>query len=133
MAGAAALDALPHLRTHYSSYDIPPHSRPSWPRVDSSLTFQANVNKERFKDSGFSTSTPQAYLESPVRDGLRTPPADNMNSTVFQPQQYRSYGGKQDSIHPSTASYTSSATGQQPYPTTNHSSRTSATSVVSSL
>jgi hypothetical protein len=135
MAGAAALDSLPHLRTHYSSYDISPHSRSSWPRVNSSLAFQANVNKERLKDSGFPASAPpQAFLESPVRDGLRTPLANNMNSTVFQPQQYRSYGGKQDAIYPSTASYASSTAGQQqPFSTTNYSSRTSATSVVSNL
>jgi hypothetical protein len=135
MAGVVALDTLPHLRTHYGSYDISPHSRSIWPRVESSLTFQTNVNAGGQKDASFSTSSAlsQVYPEPPVRDGLRTPPADDMSSTAYQPQQYRSYGGKQESVYPSTASYASSTAGQQLYLTTNQPSRTSTVSTASNL
>ena len=54
---------------------------------------------DRRKDIGLLHSLPQhftpRYLEAPVRDGLRTPPDDDMGSTAYQPQ-YNSYASRQD-------------------------------------
>lgn len=133
MAGATALDTLPHLHSRYGNYDISHHTRPSWVGGEPSVAFEADINRECQKNSCFSTSSarPQAYLEPPVRARLQMPPADNMNSTAYQPQQHRGYGGRQDVIYPSTASYPAS-TGQQLYPT-NQSSRASSASAVLNL
>jgi hypothetical protein len=54
---------------------------------------------DRRKDIGFSQShLSPGYLEAPIRDGLRTPPGDNMGTTYQQPQ-YTNYAGRQDSAY----------------------------------
>jgi hypothetical protein len=51
------------------------------------------------------------YLEAPIRDGLRTPPSDDMNSTASYPQQYSGYHNRKDVAYSSHAAV-------QPYPAT---------------
>src|SRR3954451_23055328 len=65
----------------------------------------STYNIDRRKDIGFSTPLPNiipGYLEAPVRDGLRTPPADDMGTTYQQPQ-YTNYPGRQDGTYPTPA------------------------------
>lgn len=60
---------------------------------------------DRRKDVGFPHTLPQlpsVYFEAPVRDGLRTPPADEMAAT-YQPQyKYGTYNGQKDAPYPAT-------------------------------
>jgi hypothetical protein len=56
---------------------------------------------DRRKDIGLShplTQLTPTYLEAPVRDGLRTPPADDM-STTYQHPQYNNYVSRQDTTY----------------------------------
>jgi hypothetical protein len=72
------------------------------------------------------TQVTPIYLEAPIRDGLRTPPSDDMNSTASYPQQYSGYHNRKDVPYSSHAA-------TQPYPTTTqplHGSNSSALSVV---
>jgi hypothetical protein len=55
---------------------------------------------DRRKDIGFPRSLPHfspVYFEAPVRDGLRTPPADDM-TTTYQ-TQYSEYPGRRDAAY----------------------------------
>jgi len=55
---------------------------------------------DRRKDIGLPRQLPQfapVYFEAPVREGLRTPPADNM-TTTYQPQ-YNDYTGRRDGAY----------------------------------
>ena len=55
---------------------------------------------DRRKDLG-PTHLPQlnpVYFEAPIRDGLRTPPADEMGTT-YQHPQYSSYASRQDAAY----------------------------------
>lgn len=55
---------------------------------------------DRRKDIGLPRSLPQfapVYFEAPVRDGLRTPPADDM-ATTYQ-TQYNEYPGRRDGAY----------------------------------
>jgi hypothetical protein len=74
---------------------------------------------DRRKDIGLSHPFPQltpGYLEAPVRDGLRTPPADDMGTAYqYQHSQSDSYAGRQDTScsagSSSGASYNGSSAG----------------------
>lgn len=70
---------------------------------------------DRRKDVGLSHSLPQltpGYLEAPVRDGLRTPPADDMGTAYqYQQSQYNTYTSRQDSTYPTAGSSGSSYGG----------------------
>jgi len=91
------------------------------PRSHSSITY----NFDRRKDIGHLHPLPNlipGYLEAPIRDGLRTPPADDMGTTYQQPQ-YNSYNGRQDTTYPTpfpsaaggsySGTYPGTATGGQ--------------------
>jgi hypothetical protein len=72
------------------------------------------------------TQLTPVYLEAPIRDGLRTPPSDDMNSTASYPQQYSGYHNRKDVPYSNHAA-------AQPYPATTqpiHGSSTSALPVV---
>jgi hypothetical protein len=66
------------------------------------------------KDVGLShypQRTP-SYLEAPIRDGLRTPPADDMSTAYQYPtSQYNSYDGRQDVTYPTIGSSGSNYAG----------------------
>lgn len=74
---------------------------------------------DRRKDIGLSHPLPQLtpdYLEAPVRDGLRTPPADDMGTAYqYQHPQSNKYAGRQDATFStgaaSGASYNGSYAG----------------------
>jgi hypothetical protein len=51
---------------------------------------------------------PTSYFEAPIRDGLRTPPADDM-STTYQHTQYHDHAGRQD------GTYSTSSSSRQSY------------------
>lgn len=67
--------------------------------------------EDRRKDLGHLPTRPlfrPGYLEAPVRNGLRTPPADEMGSTTYQPQ-YQGFLARQEPQYTgSTSSYRSS-------------------------
>ncbi|RDW88592.1 hypothetical protein BP6252_00624 [Coleophoma cylindrospora] len=42
------------------------------------------------------------YFEAPIRDGLRTPPADEMGS-IYQPPPYHTYAGRQEPTYPAAS------------------------------
>lgn len=55
---------------------------------------------DRRKGIGFPRQLPQfapVYFEAPVREGLRTPPADDMTTTY--PSQYNDYAGRRDGAY----------------------------------
>lgn len=61
------------------------------------------------------------YCEPPIRDGLRTPPSDDM-STTYQPPHYNGYSSRQDPAYPAplptgaTYSAAHAGTDAQPRP-----------------
>ena len=60
----------------------------------------SNFGTDRRKDIGLPRQLPQfapVYFEAPVREGLRTPPADEMAAT-YQPQ-YNDYAGRRDGAY----------------------------------
>jgi hypothetical protein len=80
-------------------------------------------------DSGISKVTP-SYLGAPIRDGLRTPPSDDMNSTAGYPQQSSGWNGQKD--NPYTTSYSTHPTGTQQYVSSVQHPRGSTVPVLSS-
>lgn len=70
---------------------------------------------DRRKDVGPSHPVPQlpsGYFEAPIRDGLRTPPADEMGTAYqYQQPQYNSYAGRQGAPYPTTGSSMSNYDG----------------------
>ena len=74
---------------------------------------------DRRKDIGLTYPLPQltpGYLEAPTRDGLRTPPADDMGTAYqYQHPQFNNYAGRQDATYStggaSGGSYSGSYTG----------------------
>lgn len=64
------------------------------------LFLPSNSSYDRRKGVGLPPShlTP-VYLEAPVRDGLRTPPGDNMGTTYQHPQYAPNYTGRQESAY----------------------------------
>ena len=60
------------------------------------LTHSTNSGNDRRKNIGLHSSAQFApYFDAPIRDGLQTPPADDM-STAYQQSQYNNYAGKLD-------------------------------------
>jgi hypothetical protein len=92
---------------------------------------------ERRKDVGFSHTLPQlppVYLEAPVRDGLRTPPADEM-ATTYPQYKYGTYNGQKESAYPTTGAtgnylptYHGSNSGARPYSSISQQPTTSSNS-----
>ena len=79
----------------------------------------ASFNFEHRRDARLHTIrqlTPP-YSEAPRRDGLRTPPADDM-STTYQQSQYNDYAGRQDGSYSIPGAARSSYAGTYP-PVTN--------------
>ncbi len=90
----------PHPYTH-SGHAVPAYNSQPYHRPDLNLSLHKTVGK----DSSFSqlpavslgpTQFTPVYLEAPIRDGLRTPPLDDMSSTTSYPQQYSSYHNRKD-------------------------------------
>jgi hypothetical protein len=70
---------------------------------------------DRRKDIGLPRSLPQfapVYFEAPVRDGLRTPPADDM-ATTYQ-TQYNEYSSRRDAAYSTTGVSGSNYEGAYP-------------------
>lgn len=72
---------------------------------------------DRRKVLGLQHALPQltpVYFEAPIRDGLRTPPADDMG-TAYQHPQYNSYPSRQDAAYAAAGAsvngYTASYSG----------------------
>ncbi|KAH8668202.1 cyclin-domain-containing protein [Tricladium varicosporioides] len=69
---------------------------------------------DRRKDFGLAQAQPLTnYLQATIRDGLHTPPADDMGTTYQQPQ-YTPYGSRQDSAYaagPSSGGYAGAYSG----------------------
>lgn len=93
--------------------------------LDFYLPSSSAYGTDRRKDFGVSQSQlAPVYLEAPVRDGLRTPPGDNMGTT-YQHPQYTNYAGRQEPVYsvPSVGqdsyagAYTGSNAASRPYPT----------------
>ncbi|KAF4631051.1 hypothetical protein G7Y89_g7080 [Cudoniella acicularis] len=100
-----------------------------------------DAEQHRRKDIGLPhTQVALGYLQAPIRDGLHTPPADDMATTYQQPQ-YATYGNRQDSAYsvPGAASgnyiggYRGNNNQGRPYPaphsTMNYSSQPSASNL----
>jgi len=78
---------------------LPPHS--------------TTYNIDRRKDIGLTHTLNHlapGYFEAPIRDGLRTPPADDMSAT-YQHSQYNNYAGRQDNAYPNRVTAESGYTG----------------------
>jgi len=97
--------------------------------ISASLDFllpssHSTYGTDRRKDIGYSLALPQLtphYFEAPIRDGLRTPPADDM-STAYRHPQYNNYGTKHDVTYSSpvaTSSNGSHYSGPTVYSGTN--------------
>jgi len=120
----------PHPLAH-PGQAVPPYYSQPYHRLDVGFTLH---DTEGRKNSSFlhlppvtleTTQVIPVYLEAPIRDGLRTPPSDDMNSTASYSQQYSGYHNRKDVPY-------SSHTAAQPYPTTTqplHGSNSSALSV----
>jgi len=121
----------PHPHAHPGHTVLLYHSQP-YHRADLNFTVH---DTDRRKNLSFPqlppvtlgpTQVTPVYLEAPIRDGLRTPPSDDMNSTVSYPQQYSGYHNRKDVAY-------SSQSVVQPYPATTqplHGSNNSALPVV---
>ena len=94
--------------------------------LDFPLPPYSTYDIDRRKDLRHSYTLPNltpAYFEAPIRDGLRTPPADDMGTT-YQQSQYNNYAGRQDVTYPTPAtsgsgyagSYSGANVQQRPYP-----------------
>jgi len=80
-------------------------ARPAPLHFPLSLTNTTNYGIDRRKEFTNPLTLPHlipGYLEAPIRDGLRTPPADEMGTTYQQPQ-YNNYAVKQEGIYPTPA------------------------------
>lgn len=117
-AAASPIDFLhPHSQSYFSR-QVPPHSHSTTPRSvlefghpphtrinlevqDNSLTYK-NLQKLPVAAAAHSKDF-SGYTEAPVRDGLRTPPEDDMNTTTaYQSQQFPVYR-PQESSYPYAA------------------------------
>lgn len=116
-----------HLRAHHG-YGVLTYNFQTAHRLDLSFTFDKTDSR---KDICFPHSPPMTlgppqvtpiYLEAPIRDGLRTPPLDDMNSTASYPQQYSSYDNRKDDSY-SNNSRSSHAAAVQLCPATAQPSR----------
>jgi hypothetical protein len=96
-------------------------------------------NFERRRDFSYSQPLhlPQpssTYIHAPIRDGLRTPPSDEM-ATTYEPPQYSSYNNRKDAYPsaPPSANYNSAYSGStshnRSYSTLSQPPLTSSTSV----
>ena len=75
-------------------------------------------NIDRRKEFGPSNTLPQftpPYFEAPVRDGLRTPPADDMATTYHPQYKYEDYNGRRESAYSSSGAPTSYLPPLHPY------------------
>jgi hypothetical protein len=72
------------------------------PPLDFLLSHSSTYGIDRRKDIGLVHNLPNlrpGYFEPPTRDGLRTPPAEDMGTT-YQQAQYNNYTGAQDATFP---------------------------------
>ncbi|TAQ84265.1 hypothetical protein B7494_g7419 [Chlorociboria aeruginascens] len=75
---------------------------------------------DRRKDFGLAHALPPfipGYLEAPIRDGLRTPPADDMG-TAYQHPQYNNYAIRQDTTYSAPVARGSNYGGSDSYVST---------------
>jgi hypothetical protein len=95
----------------------------------------SGVDIDHRKDVGYSQTLPQlppVYLEAPIRDGLRTPPADAMATTYHPQYKFGTYNGQKDSAYPASAAstdyvppYHAANVPAKPYSSMNQQSSTS--------
>jgi len=118
----------PHPHAH-AGYPVPVYHSHPYHRPDLNLDLHTAVGK---KDSSFSqltavslgpTQLTPVYLEAPIRDGLRTPPSEDMNSTISYPQQYSGYHNRKDIPYSNHAVV-------PPYPATTQPLAVSSSSVI---
>lgn len=129
-APASSLDFfLPPSRSHFQQQS-PTYSQTGWPRLDSTLHLSAHAQSASRRAYIGKPSTLLAgqgvapvYLEAPIRKGLRTPPADEMNA--YQPTQHQTYPSRQDTSYPAGAPYTAISAAHQTHPTSNYGRQTS--------
>lgn len=117
----------PHLRAHHGQSG-PIYNPQARHHPDLSFTFHStdckkNISSSQLPPVAFSLPpVTTVYLEAPIRDGLRTPPSDDMNSTASYPQQYSSYGSRKDNPYPNN-SYSNHGTVVQTYSAATQHSR----------
>lgn len=128
----------------HSHFDSQPstHSQSSWARQDLNIHTPTYVStSELKKDTSYTRQrapaplqTVPSYLEAPTRDGLRTPPADDM-ATAYQTQQYtNNYGTRQDTTFAvAPPAYSNPAAATNPYIPASYVSRTIADGAVGSV
>lgn len=83
------------------------------PPLDFLLPHSSTYGIDRRKDIGLANTLPNirsGYFEPSIRDGLRTPPADEMG-TAYQQSQYNNYTGRQDTTFPITGTSDSDYSG----------------------
>jgi hypothetical protein len=116
----------PHPHTH-PSHSIPPYHSQPYHRPDLGFTLHDTEGRKYLGLSQLPavtrdyTQVTPVYLEAPIRDGLRTPPSDDMNSTASYPQQYSGYHTRKDVAYSNHAAVQSYPATTQPLHGSNHS------------